>query len=79
MYLGAFLGPTIGGFLVDNFGFPNSTMYMLFLFMFSATMDCAEQVSKIGRCTKITNKIDENVRNYLSQIKSASNYDVSAL
>ena len=29
VYLGAFLGPTIGGFLVDNFGFPNSTMYML--------------------------------------------------
>ena len=47
VYLGAFAGPTAGGFFVENFGFAQSSVYFLFLFVFSTLMDLAELTYKI--------------------------------
>ena len=47
VYLGAFAGPTAGGFFVENFGFAQSSVYFLFLFVFSTLMDMAELTYKI--------------------------------
>ena len=61
---------------MENFGFPNSTMYILFLFMFSTAMDCAEQVyvSNIeGKC-----KSSNNGNNSVGHVESA-NLDATAL
>ena len=47
VYLGAFAGPTVGGFLVEKFGFAQSCVYYLFLFVFSTLMDLAELTYKV--------------------------------
>merc|ERR1711973_24854 len=42
VYLGAFAGPTIGGFLVEKVGFAQSCVYYVCLFTFSTAMDFSE-------------------------------------
>ena len=47
VYLGAFAGPTIGGFLVEKVGFAQSCVYYVCLFAFSTAMDFSELVYKV--------------------------------
>ena len=47
LYLGGFLGPLVGGFLVEYFGFGQSAWIFAILFMFAGLMDVTELVTKI--------------------------------
>ena len=40
-FLGLFLGPTIGGFLVEHYGFPRSAIIYTIFFIFTAILDIA--------------------------------------
>ena len=41
-YLGMFLGPSIGGILIDNYGFQEAAFFFLCLFCLTFTVDLKE-------------------------------------
>ena len=52
-YLGNFVGPTLGGVLVDHYGFQTAGMVLFVAFSFNACMDIAQLIYDLLRSPQV--------------------------